>query len=320
MTKNILSSTMYARSRKINHDELCEYLSRTNIAQKAVAYKSVNGKIVEETYYYLTGTVIEKLDLIFKPKEEECILISSGGMSVRYILNEEQLPMFLAVDIARQLGYSDTSSMCRKLFDDDFIQGKFPGMNMNHIFLTESGLYSVILLSKKEEAKDFRKFVTHEVLPSIRRHGLYATPETVEQMLNDPDSMIQALEALKKEREKVKDLRNEVSIKQKVIDAYIEEVPVPDKRQVLNMVMRKSGKLFQERWSMLYSLFDKTYHRNTKQLVSNYNAKYSKKLSQLDYITDVMGMLNELYDIAISLFETDIKAITNKMFEISNAT
>jgi len=66
--------------------------------------------------------------------------------------------------------------------------------------VNESGLYNVILRSDKPEAKQFRKWITSEVLPSIRRHGMYATPTTIESMISDPDTMIQTLTALKNER------------------------------------------------------------------------------------------------------------------------
>jgi anti-repressor protein len=66
--------------------------------------------------------------------------------------------------------------------------------------INESGLYSVILLSRKPEAKKFKRWVTHEVLPSIRKHGAYLTPAKLEEMMNDPDAWISVLTALKEER------------------------------------------------------------------------------------------------------------------------
>jgi anti-repressor protein len=66
--------------------------------------------------------------------------------------------------------------------------------------ISESGLYNVILLSRKPEAKKFKRWVTHEVLPSIRKHGAYVTPAKLEEMMNDPDAWIKVLTALKEER------------------------------------------------------------------------------------------------------------------------
>ncbi len=67
--------------------------------------------------------------------------------------------------------------------------------------VNESGLYNVILRSDKPEAKKFKRWVTHEVLPQIRRHGAYITTSKIEEIMNDPDSWIKLLTALKEERQ-----------------------------------------------------------------------------------------------------------------------
>ena len=68
--------------------------------------------------------------------------------------------------------------------------------------INESGLYALVLSSKLPGAKQFKRRVTSEVLPAIRRHGMYADAPTVEKMLDDPDTMIRTLQALKEKREK----------------------------------------------------------------------------------------------------------------------
>ncbi|MPM03135.1 hypothetical protein SDC9_49395 [bioreactor metagenome] len=60
--------------------------------------------------------------------------------------------------------------------------------------VTESGLYSLVLGSRKPEAREFKRWITHDVIPTIRRHGVYATPDTVENLLNNPDTMIRMLQ------------------------------------------------------------------------------------------------------------------------------
>ena len=66
--------------------------------------------------------------------------------------------------------------------------------------ISESGLYSTILLSRKPEAKKFKRWITHEVLPTIRKHGAYVTSAKLEEMMNDPDAWIKVLTSLKDER------------------------------------------------------------------------------------------------------------------------
>lgn len=115
-------------------------------------------------------------------------------------------PWFVAKDVCDALGIrSDT---VRVTLDEDEVAETNPDTigvagGRNPLIITEAGLYSLIMRSRKPEAKAFKRWVTHDVLPSIRKHGMYATPQTVEQMLADPDTMIATLKALKAERQKV---------------------------------------------------------------------------------------------------------------------
>ena len=111
---------------------------------------------------------------------------------------------FVAQDVAKALGYSDTFTMTRRLDEDekDTQTLRTPGGEQSMIIINESGLYNAIIGSKLPNAKTFKKWVTSEVLPSIRKNGLYATPETAEQILNDPDFLIGILKGYKEEKEK----------------------------------------------------------------------------------------------------------------------
>lgn len=111
---------------------------------------------------------------------------------------------FVAVDVCAILGIVNVSDAMRKLDDDEKMtlaltdghsgsRGGAQSMNL----INEPGLYSLIMSSRKPEAKKFKRWVTHEVLPSIRKTGLYA----VDEVLNNPDMLINALMELKKERE-----------------------------------------------------------------------------------------------------------------------
>lgn len=119
------------------------------------------------------------------------------------IINDE--PYFVAKDISEKLGYSETNAMTKRLDDDEFISDKLEGMNMKSIFINESGLYNAVLGSKLPEAKKFKKWITSDVLPSIRKHGMYAT----EELLNNPDLIIQIATQLKEEKTKNKALEEE---------------------------------------------------------------------------------------------------------------
>lgn len=79
--------------------------------------------------------------------------------------------------------------------------------------INEPDVYSLVLSSRKPEAKKFKRWITHEVIPSIRKHGVYA----VDEVLNNPDMLISALQALKEEREKNNKLALEAAIKEQQI-------------------------------------------------------------------------------------------------------
>jgi len=111
---------------------------------------------------------------------------------------------FIAQDICKALSLDDVSKACSRLDDDEkLIRTLFvSGQNRQVLLINESGLYHLIMTSRLDKAKEFRRWVTSEVLPGIRKHGMYATPDAAEQMLNDPDMMIRILEGYKAERAK----------------------------------------------------------------------------------------------------------------------
>lgn len=106
---------------------------------------------------------------------------------------------FVGKDVADILGYQNGSRDINRHVDEEdrhkimLFDGK---QDKETIIINESGLYSLILSSKMPRAREFKHWVTSEVLPSIRRHGLYA----VDEVLADPDMLINALTALKEER------------------------------------------------------------------------------------------------------------------------
>lgn len=119
-------------------------------------------------------------------------------------------PWLAGADAAIALGYANPRDALAKHVDDEdkntvAIHDGTAG-NPNLTFINESGLYSLVLSSKLPDAKKRRRWVTSEVLPSIRKHGAYMTPETLEAAILNPDTMIKLCTALKDERDKRKAL------------------------------------------------------------------------------------------------------------------
>lgn len=97
-----------------------------------------------------------------------------------------------------------------KMFDDDEFSTTEVidsiGRRQQAYIISEPGLYRLVMRSRKPEAKEFQRWVTHEVLPSIRKHGAYMTQQTLDKALTSPDFLIQLATKLKEEQEKVKEL------------------------------------------------------------------------------------------------------------------
>lgn len=113
-------------------------------------------------------------------------------------------PWFVLKDVCEVLDLGTTAKVAERLDADEkgMNQIHTPGGLQSVTVINESGLYNVILRSDKPEAKPFRKWVTSEVLPSIRKHGAYMTPETLQAAILNPDTMIQLCQQLKAEQDK----------------------------------------------------------------------------------------------------------------------
>lgn len=130
-------------------------------------------------------------------------LFNFEGNNVRTLKVDDE-PRFVAKDVAKILGYSRTADAVRTHVDpEDKGVGEIqtPGGKQKLQIINESGLYSLILSSKMPNAKRFKRWVTSEVLPAIRKHGAYMTDEKIEEVLTDPDTIIKLATQLKDERQ-----------------------------------------------------------------------------------------------------------------------
>ena len=94
-----------------------------------------------------------------------------------------QIVWFVAKDISDILGYNQTSNMMKRIDVEDFISSKIGNMNMKSLLINESGLYQAVFGSKLETAKKFKRWVTSEVLPSIRQKGYYQQEKSDDEKL-----------------------------------------------------------------------------------------------------------------------------------------
>ena len=160
-----------------------------------------------------------------------------GEVRVSIIDNE---PWFVGKDIAEVLGYKDTDYAIRTHVDeeDKLIRGfTGSGQNRNMIVINESGLYSLVLRSKLPEAKKFKRWVTSEVLPSIRKNGMFA----VDELLENPDLLIATATKLKEERiarleaeKKALLAEKEAKFQKNIVEGLAGSIELADKQARIN--------------------------------------------------------------------------------------
>jgi X-X-X-Leu-X-X-Gly heptad repeat protein len=126
-------------------------------------------------------------------------------------------PWFVAKDISKALGYSNSPDALKKHVDAEDKRVLQKSQNATFdiptrglAIINESGLYCLIMSSKSPQAKAFKRWVTSEVLPSIRKHGAYATQDTLEKMIGNPQFTEALLDALQEEHAKNITLENEI--------------------------------------------------------------------------------------------------------------
>lgn len=121
------------------------------------------------------------------------------GHQVRTLTFETSETWWVLSDVAKVLGVQNASDLAKRLDQDE--RSRFNlGRQGEGWIVNESGLYKIVLRSDKPEAREFQRWVTHDVLPSIRRHGAYMSEDVVERTLSDPDYLIRLATALKDER------------------------------------------------------------------------------------------------------------------------
>lgn len=139
-------------------------------------------------------------------------------------------PWWVAKDVCEILGL-DVTSGARGLDDDEkgLHNVQTPGGEQQMTVVNEPGLYSLVLRSRKPEAKAFKRWITHEVIPAIRKHGGYLTPQKVEEVLLNPDTIIRLATDLKAEREKNNKLAVQNARQEQIINELKPKADYTDK-------------------------------------------------------------------------------------------
>lgn len=252
------------------------------------------------------------------------------------IINEE--PMFCLTDVCKALGLTQPSKVKDRLIKKgvNSIPTLTSGGEQKLLYINEANLYKTIFQSRKESAERFTNWVTEEVLPTIRKTGGYVNNDDlfISTYLPYADettkSMFKStLSVVRKQNEIIEQQKQEIAIKSQeiikkdkeleykedVIINLVDEVTLAEKRQILNRVVKYGHANMQERWGLLYREFEDKYHISLKRRLENYNKTHSPKCkNKLDYIDKVLNKVPELYELAVKLFENDVKELIKEMY------
>ena len=187
-------------------------------------------------------------------RTEEVKVFEYQNSKVRTVSRNDE-PWFVLKDICAVLGISNNRMAADRLDDDekgvsliDTLGGR---QEMN--IINESGLYHVILRSDKPEAAPFRRWVTNEVLPSIRKHGAYMTPETLQAAILNPDTVIQLCQQLKAEQAKSAQLAAENNALKPAAD-YAKQVCIGENCRTTTTLAKDYGMSAEKMNELLHEL------------------------------------------------------------------
>lgn len=251
------------------------------------------------------------------------------------VYGTKENPLFLAKDVAEWIDYCktgngsrDVSSMLKNVDEDEKIKmyctiiGRKPCDSMdsaNRWFVTEDGLYELLMISKTPIAKQFKKEVK-KILKQIRQTGGYIPTEpedTPEELM--ARALIIANKTLELKEQRIKELEinnkqltTEVTHKENVIIGLVDDIDLETKRQRINQIIRYGANgRYSERWSLLYKEFEGKFHINIKRRMESEEVKAMKPKikSKMDYIDRVLNMTPQLYELSCKVFENDVNKL-----------
>lgn len=219
-------------------------------------------------------------------------------------LEIDKEPWFVGKDVAAALGYGEGKSLANAVAkhvdteDKGVTEMMTPGGKQQMVIINESGLYSLVLSSKLPTAKQFKRWVTSEVLPAIRKHGIY----TLDNMLDDPDALINALQAYKKERQEKLALQQAVAIKDQQI------LEMQPKVRYYDIILQSASTMPVSQIAKDYGMSAKELNKTLHELGVQYKQGniwlLYQKYAQFGYTQSKTFTVNDKYDTKLHTYWT----------------
>ncbi len=244
------------------------------------------------------------------------------------VLEVEGQVLFNAKHVAEILDIKNVNDNISKMNEKQVVKltnsaiGKTDIRKLNNAgenFLTESGVYKLVFKSHKPNAEAFTDWIADEVLPTIRKTGGYVNNDelfiaTYLPYADESTKLIfaQTLKTVREQNETIKQQKAEIMHKEDVIIGLVEDIDLATKRQRITQIVRygASGN-YQDRYSLLYTEFERKYHCNLKLRMESCTIKPKIK-NKMDYIDRQMNMIPQLYEIACKLFENDVEKLKSE--------
>jgi len=221
------------------------------------------------------------------------------GYKVRTITIDDE-PWFVAKDVCGILDISNGRQALVRLDDDEkntvILNDGTPG-NPNTAIVNEPGLYSLILSSRKPEARMFKRWITHEVLPQIRQTGSYNAPQS------PTEALLQAVHILAEQERKIQQLEAGQQVLQHRVNNLDHVNIIGDKQQQLNALVRKyalnNGLAYVTAWRHFVQAFNTSFHTNLELLKTNYHKKVStpQYLAATERLDDALRVADKMLNL-----------------------
>lgn len=246
-------------------------------------------------------------------------------------------PWFVGKDITEALGYSNpTKALADHVDKDDlsFNDSLKLSRQKGAWIINESGIYSLIFGSKLPFAKEFKHWVTSEVLPTMRKTGGYVSNDDlfINTYLPFADEQTKLLfsttlatvrnqnEIIQKQNAENKRLLDDNNHKQEIINGFTDDIDIYKKKDIINRICRRKHENYASRYTELYRCFRENNHIDLEARCEGYNLKQAKKKDKLSVIkyAEQFGHIDDLYSCCVKLYESEVRAIIEQLNELQN--